>query len=424
MNNELSLKRSTNSEMLPFVEKAMENLESLMKLGEVILGAKMAPKHFYETDNYGKPDYNKPLIGVFVSVVIHGQGLGIPMMAAMQDVVPVHGRMNIMGDAAKALAFSSPLVAEWKETITGSIAEENYCVKIYTKRKDGREFVRSFSVEEAKRAGLWVPKDAETKHKFGAWYKYPDRMIMYRVLGFILRDAYPEVMKGTKIFEEMMGATETIDQEATVIEDTKKTGAQNIADKIVERAQNKIAEQETKATPVNQEIKETTNQRDTVLEDEPIDKILTRLNYVKKVKGFILEDENLPEKLKKIHNEGGDAALKDYVDNLSHVVIETIKTGETVKPLTQQIEHHKFPFVVTEVDMDELGEPNGEPRSDNEVNKLRGVFKTNGLTIDNYTEMHKKAGITNYDSNVSLCQFGSIKQLSSLLEVLQNEFGK
>jgi len=51
-----------------------------------------------------------------------------------------------------------------------------------------------FSVEDAKRAGLWG--------KQGPWQAYPKRMLQMRARGFALRDAYPDVLKGLITTEE------------------------------------------------------------------------------------------------------------------------------------------------------------------------------------------------------------------------------
>lgn len=391
---------------LPFVVKAMETLEALQTLGAAVLGAKMAPKHFYEGDGYGKPDYNKPKIGVFIAVVMHGHELGLSMSAAMQDIVPVHGRMSIMGDAAKALVYSSGLVDVFTETITGSIQTEDYCVTYYTKRKDGREFTRSFSVAEAKRAALWVPETAEAKHKLGAWYKYPARMIMYRALGFILRDAYPEPLKGTSVYEEMINATETIDQEAEVIS-SKTNGGEKIADTIVSNIRKAKAE------------KDTVKKEEPTPTDAPIEHILKRLGLDKKADGFIIEDEDLPKKLKLIHTEGGDEGLVDYINSLSHIVVEAVKSETEINDYAKSTDaENNFPLIINEVKIDtETGESIGE-RPQKEVLEIRKLYTQNGLTPDNWQEIHKVAGVSQYTSNIDLCTYGTIKQLNAVYQEL------
>ena len=62
-------------------------------------------------------------------------------------------------------------------------------------RRKGRAPVTvRFSVEDAKRAGLWG--------KQGPWQAYPKRMLQMRARGFALRDAYPDVLKGLISVEE------------------------------------------------------------------------------------------------------------------------------------------------------------------------------------------------------------------------------
>ena len=404
MTNEIQTLDKTQP--LPFVVKAMETLEGLKTLGVAVLGAKMAPKHFYEAGDFGKPDYNNPKIGVFIAVVMHGHELGLSMSAAMQDIVPVHGRMSIMGDAAKALVFSSGLVEDFTETITGSIQTEDYSVTYYTKRKDGREFTRSFSVAEAKRAALWVPETAEAKHKLGAWYKYPARMIMYRALGFILRDAYPEPLKGTSVYEEMINATETIDQEAEVIS-SKTNGGEKIADNIVanirKAKEEKEAVKKEEPTPI----------------DAPIDAILKRLGLDKKANGFIIEDEDLPKKLKLIHNESGDEGLVDYINSLSHIVVEAVKSEKEINDFAKPADtENDFPLIVNEVKIDtETGESIGE-RGPKDIGEIRKFYAQHGLTKDNWQDIHKAAGVSQYTSNIDLCTYGTIKQLTSVYQEL------
>ena len=56
---------------------------------------------------------------------------------------------------------------------------------------------RTFSIDDAKRAGLW--------QKPGPWTDYPDRMLMMRARAFALRDAFPDVLMGLYLREEFEG---------------------------------------------------------------------------------------------------------------------------------------------------------------------------------------------------------------------------
>jgi hypothetical protein len=62
------------------------------------------------------------------------------------------------------------------------------------KRKGRKPVTARFSVEDAKRAGLWG--------KQGPWSAYPKRMMQMRARGFALRDAFPDVLKGMITAEE------------------------------------------------------------------------------------------------------------------------------------------------------------------------------------------------------------------------------
>ncbi len=62
------------------------------------------------------------------------------------------------------------------------------------KRKGRKPVIAKFSVEDAKRAGLWG--------KQGPWQAYPKRMMQMRARGFALRDAFPDALKGLITVEE------------------------------------------------------------------------------------------------------------------------------------------------------------------------------------------------------------------------------
>jgi len=94
---------------------------------------------------------------------------------------------------------------EWiKEECDGNVAT---CT---IKRRGEPEVVQSFSLEEAKRAGL--------TGKQGPWTQYPKRMLQMRARGFALRDAFPDALRGVVSAEEArdtpaerdMGAAEVV----------------------------------------------------------------------------------------------------------------------------------------------------------------------------------------------------------------------
>ena len=64
-----------------------------------------------------------------------------------------------------------------------------------SKRKGQKETRETFSVADAKKAGLW--------NKEGTWQKYPKRLLKFRARGFNLRDGWADIMKGMKSVEEV-----------------------------------------------------------------------------------------------------------------------------------------------------------------------------------------------------------------------------
>ena len=246
----------SQSNVPSFVQKATESIEAMMDYADVLLRSKLCPAHFYDkVPGKNEPDYTKGNPAAVVMVLQHGLEVGLSPMQSLQQVVPVKGLISIKGDGAKSLIFRSGVLesGSWKEEISGSIDEETYTVTISAKRKDnGLHISRSFSVDMAKRAGLWIGKEKLSgqdgwKWKMSSWYKYPARMIMYRAIGFISRDGFMDVLAGMYTTEEAQDMPQDL---TTVIDAT--TGAQiKIPDKdfnqerskkLTQRAMDKIDE--------------------------------------------------------------------------------------------------------------------------------------------------------------------------------------
>lgn len=217
-----------------FVQNAFDSVEAMEKFSQLLLDSKLCPDHFYEkVDN--KPDYTKGKVPAVMMVLLQGYQLNLPPMTALQHIVPVNGLLSIKGDAAKSMIFGSGKLAKdsWREETSGSVEAQNYTVSITATRSDnGQTLTRSFSVELAKRAGLWVTPSMIQgqdgwKHKKSAWYKYPERMISYRALGFIARDLFPDVMSGIYTTEEAID----LPQDDTLIIETTSGAAIQIPDR-------------------------------------------------------------------------------------------------------------------------------------------------------------------------------------------------
>lgn len=122
-----------------------------------------------------------------------GYELGLAPMQALQNIAVINGKPSVYGDAMMALVQASPVCEGIDEHIEGEGTANPVAVCI-AKRKGRNPVIARFSVEDAKRAGLWG--------KQGPWQAYPKRMLQMRARGFALRDAFPDVLKGLITAEE------------------------------------------------------------------------------------------------------------------------------------------------------------------------------------------------------------------------------
>ncbi|PPU46805.1 hypothetical protein XarbCFBP7697_14225 [Xanthomonas arboricola] len=119
-----------------------------------------------------------------------GAELGLKPLQALQNIAVINGRAALWGDAVLALVRNSPVcefVEEW---------DANDTAHCKVKRKGEKEALVTFSMEDAKKAGL--------VGKQGPWTQYPKRMRQMRARAFALRDVFTDVLRGMAIAEEIM----------------------------------------------------------------------------------------------------------------------------------------------------------------------------------------------------------------------------
>ena len=116
-----------------------------------------------------------------------GDEVGLSPVQALQSVAIVNGKPAIYGDAALALVMGSGLCENIHESVEDGVAT------CRVTRKGMQEQSRTFSIDDAKRAGLWGKN---------VWKAYPLRLLQLRARGFALRDLFPDVLKGVITTEE------------------------------------------------------------------------------------------------------------------------------------------------------------------------------------------------------------------------------
>jgi hypothetical protein len=178
----------------------LTGIEEMFRFAEMVALSGLAPKGI-----------DKP--ASICTAIQMGLEIGLSPMQALQSIAVINGRPGIYGDAAKALVESSGLMTaydQWFEldgkklttadgfNRTPTVAElksESLMCCVMSKRGERPPLVTTFSVGDAKAAGLWG--------KTGPWSQYPPRMLMFRARGFNLRDNFGDVLKGLRSVEEL-----------------------------------------------------------------------------------------------------------------------------------------------------------------------------------------------------------------------------
>ena len=175
-----------------------KSLKEAEQLAELVFDAKLAPRGFGSS--------KACLVGI-----LFGMELGLSPMAALQKIAIIDGRPTIWGDAALGLVQSSGLMTSFSETLeqeTDPATNHMRWIASCTVTRVGQRepIIRTFTSDDAKRAGLW--------QKPGPWTQYPKRMLTIRARAFALRDAFPDALLGLAIREELDSGT-TMEEEAS-----------------------------------------------------------------------------------------------------------------------------------------------------------------------------------------------------------------
>ena len=160
---------------------APATITEAIQFSEMLASSQMVPRAYQ-----GKPQ------DIMVCVQ-WGYEIGLAPMQALQNIAVINGKPSVYGDAAMALVQASPVCEDIEEYFEAEGTPNPVAVCV-AKRKGRKPVVAKFSVEDAKRAGLWG--------KQGPWSAYPKRMMQMRARGFALRDAFPDVLKGLITAEE------------------------------------------------------------------------------------------------------------------------------------------------------------------------------------------------------------------------------
>lgn len=147
-------------------------------------------------------------------VIMMGMELGLSPMQSFNGIASINGRTTIWGKLARARIQAAGHKIEERVEGKDTDGETHYC-KIT--RKDGSYWKEtSFSVVDAKRAGLWSPEpkvqkmvwDDSARRKTkqlvdndSTWHKYPGRMLGWRAFGHCATDVCSDCLLGLDLAE-------------------------------------------------------------------------------------------------------------------------------------------------------------------------------------------------------------------------------
>ena len=165
--------------VLPAFSMTPRTFDEALKFAELMSKSDLVPKDFKD----------KP--GNILVAIQKGQEVGLSPMAALETIAVINGRASLWGDGLLGIVQGSA-VYEWIDESQCS-EKSGVCT---VKRKGEQPYTATFTLEDAKRAGLLG--------KAGPWTSYTKRMLQLRARGFALRDKFADVLKGLVAAEEAM----------------------------------------------------------------------------------------------------------------------------------------------------------------------------------------------------------------------------
>jgi hypothetical protein len=163
-----------------------QDIDQAFRLAQALSGSgDMIPKAF-------QPVANGPAkTGMIMAAILKGMEVGLAPMQALSAIAIVNGRPTIWGDALRALVLRAGHFIDCDVTGEGIEAIATATIT----RSSGKKVTRTFSMKDAKVAGLMG--------KAGPWTQYPTRMLMNRATAFAVRDGAADALMGMAVTEEV-----------------------------------------------------------------------------------------------------------------------------------------------------------------------------------------------------------------------------
>jgi len=163
----------------PIQALAPQTFEEMWRVSGILHEACVAPKDINSREKV-------------CAVIMAGAEVGLAPFQSLQSFAIINGRLSLWGDGMLAVVRAQKVRVS--ERIDGE-GEAMVAVCKATRPDTGEEIERTFSVFDAKKAGLWT--------KQGPWTQYPKRMLQMRARAWALRDGCADLLRGIPMAEEV-----------------------------------------------------------------------------------------------------------------------------------------------------------------------------------------------------------------------------
>jgi hypothetical protein len=138
------------------------------------------------------PHYQKMGAPGIYAIVEKAKSIGVSPLDALNG-----GMYFVQGKVEMTAAMMNQLIRQNKHSITKDKKSNEVVCILHGKRADnGDTWVESFSIEDAKKAGIYRNQ----------WLKYPKDMLFARALSRLARQLFPDVIKGCYVQGEISDA--------------------------------------------------------------------------------------------------------------------------------------------------------------------------------------------------------------------------
>jgi len=209
-----------------------QNPAEYARLAGLLLDAGCVPASYEsgadDRDRWVRETRAKLIIGLMKSVEI-----GVPPITGLNGIMIINNRPTVWGDLAVALIQRSGELRSMEVRAIGPQPQpdqspdkwdSSYGYRVVMWRQgQGMPYVGEFTVDDAKRAGLWM------NHKKKPWVYYPKDMLFNRARAKASRMGFSDVLHGMGIVEE--------ERDIETIEATRPDTAALFSDEPIEDAE-------------------------------------------------------------------------------------------------------------------------------------------------------------------------------------------